>query len=90
MSPDSPTAAGLSRPEPGRDPLVRIEPSRIELSVGGMTCGSCANRVERALNRMHGVQASVNFATETASVRYPPDLDPAELVARVDRGRLHR
>lgn len=45
--------------------------SEIELSIGGMTCASCAARVEKKLNRMDGVTATVNFATEKAKVSYP-------------------
>ena len=40
----------------------------VDLAIGGMTCATCAGRVERKLNRMPGVEASVNFATETAHV----------------------
>ncbi len=49
-----------------------------------MTCASCANRIERKLNKLDGVQASVNYATEKARVRAPADLDPAVLVAQVE------
>ncbi|UGQ15479.1 heavy metal translocating P-type ATPase [Yinghuangia sp. ASG 101] len=49
-----------------------------------MTCSSCANRIERKLNKLDGVQASVNFALETATVTYPPALDPADLVRAVE------
>jgi Cu+-exporting ATPase len=45
-------------------------PERVELEIGGMTCASCASRIERKLNKLEGVQASVNYATEQASVRY--------------------
>ncbi len=44
---------------------------RVELLIGGMTCASCANRVEKKLNRMPGVEASVNYATEKAHVLLP-------------------
>jgi cation transport ATPase len=48
----------------------------------GMTCASCAARIEKKLNRLEGVQASVNFATETAAVRYDPDtVTPEDLLA---------
>ncbi|WP_283611301.1 cation transporter, partial [Mycolicibacterium poriferae] len=40
--------------------------STVELSIGGMTCASCASRIEKKLNRLDGVSASVNFATEKA------------------------
>ncbi len=58
--------------------------TEIELSLGGMTCASCANRIERKLNKLDGVQASVNYATERARVQAPTDLDPAVLVAQVE------
>ena len=57
----------------------------LDLAVGGMTCSSCAARVEKKLNRMPGVTASVNYATESAHVNFPADLDPGELVATVER-----
>ena len=56
----------------------------IELALGGMTCASCANRIERKLNKLDGVQASVNFATEKARVDYPDTVTTAELVAAVE------
>jgi Cu+-exporting ATPase len=59
--------------------------AEIDLTVGGMTCAACAARIEKKLNRMPGVEASVNYATETAHVRYPAVLDPADLVATVVR-----
>ncbi|UQN31694.1 heavy metal translocating P-type ATPase [Brachybacterium kimchii] len=48
-----------------------------------MTCASCANRIERKLNKLDGVEASVNFATESARVTAPADLDPKVLVGTV-------
>jgi P-type Cu+ transporter len=56
----------------------------VELSIGGMTCASCANRVERKLNKLDGVTASVNYATEKARVSAPAGIDPAVLVAQVE------
>jgi Cu+-exporting ATPase len=56
----------------------------IELSVGGMTCASCANRVERKLNKIHGVTATVNYATEKARVHAPAGVDAGELVSRIE------
>jgi Cu+-exporting ATPase len=55
--------------------------TRIELPVEGMTCASCASRIERKLNRLDGVHASVNYATERATVEYDPTLAGAELIA---------
>ncbi|MER7767896.1 heavy metal translocating P-type ATPase [Kitasatospora sp. NPDC096140] len=58
---------------------------RVELSIGGMTCASCAARIEKKLNRMDGVEATVNFATEKARVDYGPGVTVAELIATVER-----
>ncbi|WP_405894006.1 heavy metal translocating P-type ATPase [Streptomyces sp. NBC_00104] len=55
----------------------------VELTIGGMTCASCAARVEKKLNRLDGVTASVNYATEKAKVTYPAGLEVAELIATV-------
>ncbi|GAA4557888.1 heavy metal translocating P-type ATPase [Planotetraspora kaengkrachanensis] len=57
----------------------------VELSIGGMTCASCAARIERKLNKLDGVTASVNYATEKAKVTFPRDLDPVLLVAEVEK-----
>jgi Cu+-exporting ATPase len=56
----------------------------IELAIGGMTCASCANRIERKLNKLDGVTATVNYATEKARVSAPAGVDPAVLVAQVE------
>ncbi|WP_256863449.1 cation-translocating P-type ATPase, partial [Microbispora sp. GKU 823] len=53
--------------------------------MGGMTCASCANRIERKLNKLEGVSASVNYATEKAKVTFPEGLDPQALVAEVEK-----
>ncbi|MBV2151589.1 cation-translocating P-type ATPase [Kitasatospora sp. SUK 42] len=60
-------------------------PDRIELSIGGMTCASCAARIEKKLNRMDGVEATVNFATEKARVDYGPGVTVEDLIATVER-----
>jgi P-type Cu+ transporter len=57
---------------------------RVELAVGGMTCASCANRVEKRLNQLDGVTATVNIATEKATVAYPASLQVADLIAAVE------
>jgi Cu+-exporting ATPase len=62
-----------------------VATGRIELEIGGMTCASCAARIEKKLNRLDGVTATVNFATGKASVTCPTALDPAELIATVER-----
>ncbi|HXT45168.1 MAG TPA: heavy metal translocating P-type ATPase [Pseudonocardiaceae bacterium] len=56
---------------------------QVELAIGGMTCASCAARIEKKLNRLAGVRASVNFATEKARVSYPDGVTPDDLVAAV-------
>jgi P-type Cu+ transporter len=55
-----------------------------ELAISGMTCASCANRIERKLNKLDGVTATVNYATEKAKVSAPAGVDPATLVAQVE------
>ncbi|GIF99048.1 heavy metal translocating P-type ATPase [Catellatospora citrea] len=56
---------------------------QIELAIGGMTCASCAARIEKKLNRMDGVTATVNYATEKASVTFPDTLSTDDLIATV-------
>ncbi|TIH29834.1 heavy metal translocating P-type ATPase [Subtercola vilae] len=58
--------------------------SDVELEIGGMTCASCATRVERRLNRIPGVEASVNYATEKAHVRSVAGTDLDSLIAAVE------
>ncbi|MBY8855080.1 heavy metal translocating P-type ATPase [Nocardia sp. CA2R105] len=55
----------------------------IELEIGGMTCASCAARIEKKLNRLEGVTASVNYATEKAMVNFPDSVSPEQLIERV-------
>ena len=55
----------------------------VDLAIGGMTCASCAARVEKRLNKIDGVTATVNLATETARVSFPAAIRPDELVAAV-------
>ncbi|MGW6498692.1 heavy metal translocating P-type ATPase [Nonomuraea angiospora] len=57
----------------------------VELSIGGMTCASCANRIERKLNKLEGVSATVNYATEKAKVTFPVGVDPKDLVSEVEK-----
>ncbi|MEE1649677.1 heavy metal translocating P-type ATPase [Brachybacterium sp. J144] len=59
--------------------------AEIDLEISGMTCASCANRIERKLNRVEGVSASVNYATEKARITAPAGTDPAALVAVVEQ-----
>jgi len=55
----------------------------VELDVEGMTCAACAARIEKNLNKLEGVEASVNLATEKASVRFDPKLDVEAIVQRI-------
>ncbi|MDJ0379742.1 heavy metal translocating P-type ATPase [Streptomyces sp. G-G2] len=57
--------------------------AEVELTIGGMTCASCAARIEKKLNRMDGVTATVNYATEKARVSHTPDVRVADLIATV-------
>ncbi|GAA4125623.1 heavy metal translocating P-type ATPase [Streptomyces tunisiensis] len=70
-APEAPPAAG--------QPAL----SEVELLIGGMTCASCAARVEKKLNRMDGVTATVNYATEKARISYPPGIEVADLITTV-------
>ncbi|WP_104107051.1 heavy metal translocating P-type ATPase [Nocardioides sp. 616] len=72
MTTETPTAAG---PTPAN--------GDVELEISGMTCASCANRIERKLNKLDGVTASVNYATEKARVRFPESLDTEVLLDTV-------
>ncbi|MEU2423227.1 heavy metal translocating P-type ATPase [Streptomyces sp. NPDC007851] len=64
-------------------PPPSADTSEVELLIGGMTCASCAARVEKKLNRMDGVTATVNYATEKAKVAYPQGVQVADLIATV-------
>jgi P-type Cu+ transporter len=65
------------------DTPIPAPTSEVELLIGGMTCASCAARVEKKLNRMAGVTATVNYATEKAKVSYPAGTEVADLIATV-------
>ena len=59
--------------------------THLELPIAGMTCASCANRIERELNALDGVSASVNYATEKAAVDFDTSaVVPQQLVAAVE------
>jgi Cu+-exporting ATPase len=62
----------------------------VELAIRGMTCASCAARIEKRLNKLDGVTATVNYATEKAKVTYTGDIAPDDLVAAVEKAGLHR
>ncbi|MFE6860293.1 heavy metal translocating P-type ATPase [Nocardia sp. NPDC057668] len=65
----------MSAPAPARS---------IELEIGGMTCASCASRIEKKLNRIDGVTATVNYATEKAKVSFPDSVTAGDLIAKVE------
>ncbi len=68
----------------GPEAAEQAEPAQtVDLSITGMTCASCANRIERKLNKLPGVSATVNFATASARVGYSEDLTPDDLIATV-------
>ncbi|HWI42603.1 MAG TPA: heavy metal translocating P-type ATPase [Nocardioides sp.] len=68
--------------------------TEVDLDLTGMTCASCANRIERKLNKLEGVSASVNYATERARVQVPAGVEVVQLVEAVEAAgygaRLHR
>jgi Cu+-exporting ATPase len=63
--------------------------AEVELAIAGMTCASCAVRVQKQLNKLDGVVATVNFATETATAVLPAALRPADLITAVEQAGYH-
>ncbi|MFM8239795.1 MAG: cation transporter, partial [Actinomycetota bacterium] len=57
----------------------------VELAISGMTCTTCASRIERKLNKLPGVTASVNYATESAHVDFGTDVDVADLLRTIEQ-----
>ncbi len=53
----------------------------VDLTISGMTCASCAARIEKKLNKLDGVTATVNFATEKARVSFPATISPGDLIS---------
>src|SRR5262249_37306586 len=74
---------GLGRMTAGARPAAA--PSKIELEIAGMTCASCAARIEKKLNKLDWVDATVNYATEKATVTVPPGYDVLALIAEVEK-----
>ncbi len=74
-----------------QDPInaTPSEPTEVRLDLEGMTCTSCAARIEKHLNRVAGVEASVNFATEQATVRCEPSVAFSTLVDAVESAGYH-
>ncbi|MDD5365576.1 MAG: heavy metal translocating P-type ATPase [Gallionellaceae bacterium] len=63
-----------------------MTPKQLSLPIAGMTCAACSTRLENNLNRLPGVEARVNLATETAQLSYDPDqVDPAAILAQVGK-----
>src|SRR5699024_9175308 len=95
VQPDDAPARGALRPADGRYPRrglamtatgteASTDTQTVELDVAGMTCAACANRVERALGKLDGVRASVNYATQRAIVTGPGAADVDRLVQQVE------
>lgn len=76
------TSTAPEKTLPGAAPAPASE---VDLSIGGMTCASCAARIEKKLNRMDGVTATVNFATEKAKVSFGEGVEVADLIATVEK-----
>ncbi|MCM2575932.1 heavy metal translocating P-type ATPase [Streptomyces meridianus] len=70
---------------PGTGGTKSADRPRVELAIGGMTCASCAARIEKKLNRLDGVDATVNFATERARVSFTAPVAVADLIATVEK-----
>jgi Cu+-exporting ATPase len=67
------------------DRRTATEGGQVELTIGGMTCASCAMRIEKRLNKLDGVTATVNYASEKARVTYSPEVATDDLVAAVEK-----
>ncbi|MFJ8792937.1 heavy metal translocating P-type ATPase [Streptomyces sp. NPDC102462] len=82
-----PTAATTTTPTASTPPATAEPPAvrEVDLLIGGMTCASCAARIEKKLNRMDGVTATVNFATEKAKVSCADGVRVADLIATVEK-----
>jgi len=63
---------------------VKTDSTAVSLAIGGMTCASCAMRIEKKLNKLDGVTATVNYATEQAKVDAPEGVSVDELIAAVE------
>ncbi|MCP9486281.1 MAG: heavy metal translocating P-type ATPase [Gaiellaceae bacterium MAG52_C11] len=70
--------------------MSTTSPERLQLPIEGMTCASCATRIEKRLNKLEGVEATVNYATENAAVTFDPArVAPEDLVAAVEAAGYH-
>jgi P-type Cu+ transporter len=85
MSTVTENIGAVARDAAGASPEQRGTATRqVELVLGGMTCASCANRIERKLNKLDGVEATVNFATEKARVAVTTDVPTQDLIGTVE------
>src|SRR4029077_19926492 len=75
----------LTRREHAPMTAVATDSHSVELAISGMTCASCATRIEKKLNKLDGVTATVKFATEKASVSFPAAVSPEDLISVVER-----
>src|ERR1700751_685129 len=64
---------------------IAADSRSVELAVSGMTCASCAARIEKKLNKLDGVAATVNYATEKAAVTAPAGYDPRILIGEIEK-----
>ncbi|NUU20363.1 MAG: cation-translocating P-type ATPase, partial [Streptomycetaceae bacterium] len=79
-----PGALDTGQLDSGQRDTRQLGTAQVELAIGGMTCASCAMRIERKLNKLDGVTATVNYATEKAKVTYRAGIPPEDLVAQVE------
>ncbi len=68
---------------------VTVAPTEVDLDISGMTCASCAARIEKRLNKVDGVLATVNYATETAHAVVGPQTSADDLIAQVEAAGYH-
>ncbi|TIC88354.1 copper-translocating P-type ATPase [Nocardioides sp. GY 10113] len=78
------TSTDTSAENVGAQPGAESDQLDVDLDLTGMTCASCANRIERKLNKLDGVIATVNYATERARVTHDPSVDVPRLIATVE------
>ena len=74
----------MTQPTTDQAPATGGAPTDVELTIGGMTCASCAARIEKKLNKLDGVTAAVNYATEKAKVTFTGAVRPEDLIATVE------
>lgn len=86
---ERPRTSPSTGPETSTGSETSTGPKTVELSITGMTCASCANRIERKLNKVDGVQASVNYATEKAKVVFASPVTPQQLLQTVEQAGYH-